>query len=611
MKSYQLLSTVLFIAIAGSFSPLTGQDDLPPSTNPTPANELGDLAERVRAAKVYEISSEDIRLAELRVRRAMNRVENYLMPGGNQYVADWKKYLLWDNLVSEVGQETPDLRKLGQAGQRLFADHEGLERPEFLDLRKRLLTYVRWSQIAQRGEIGGLISPMFEEMALAIEAYEKQPSTENTARIGRAVGSLRAAAQVTDLATEVRREFAKPNLYFHIDKNLIAPAVAQPVCEATPVSETILCVPVTGQSVLQGNVSLEISQAIEHAALEIRLNGVSHNSNTAHARLNVHTVGQTEVSAVKRIIFDEHGLRSMPATVWANTNTQVAGVDAKLGLVRRIATSQAQDRLGHGNAVATASAKRRVAQNFDEQVDQQIADANARMKKELRAPLLRRDAYPAAVNFNTSNQFLHGNATQQNDFQLSTNTTPGVLNQSHLLTVWLHESWVRNLAESMLAGRTVDNEELAELMKDNSFVPPAGLESGEANDNWSITFPSVAPISCEFQDHIVRVTVAGQRWTRGDDALNELMKITASYRIVHTSPGFQLERVGKPKVESKGTGARQAAFRGFFAKRFDEMLPQTFEPEGFKLPEQLKGGRLMSKEVHANDGWLGIGWDRQ
>jgi len=95
------------------------------------------------------------------------------------------------------------------------------------------------------------------------------------------------------------------------------------------------------------------------------------------------------------------------------------------------------------------------------------------------------------VNFRWSiNTELIAAVIQANDFQLGAPDAPPKLSADRDVAVAIHESFVGNLAEAAIAGDTLTDEQLANLVEKLTGRVPDELKITQEKDPWSITFPA-------------------------------------------------------------------------------------------------------------------------
>jgi hypothetical protein len=284
-----------------------------------------------------------------------------------------------------------------------------------------------------------------------------------------------------------------------------------------------------------------------------------------------------------------------------------------LRLVRRIAWNRAGQSEGQAEWIAARLAENRVERRVDSQAAGTIADAHESFLSRFRNPLLRRNAFPARLDFSTTRERLSVTVLHANDYQLGSATEPPELNAPFDLAVRVHQSIVGNYSESIIGGETLTDERLAELVKEATGDVPEELKIGPEKDPWSITFASQQPVSAVFADQeLVTVTIRGRQFTRGAQAINESMEISATYKLEQTGTGSKLTRQGDVYVDYTRRGRQsiqQIAFKTFLRRKFDALFKPEVVSTGLALPGRWeRAGKLRLQQLDSAQGWLALAW---
>src|SRR5690606_18078141 len=102
-----------------------------------------------------------------------------------------------------------------------------------------------------------------------------------------------------------------------------------------------------------------------------------------------------------------------------------------------------------------------------------------------------------------------------------------------------------NAAEVILAGRTLTDERLAELVKETTGEVPEEPQITEDKDPWSITFSQDRPFSVIFDGQTVTMAIHARQFTRGDRVVGKPLLISARYKAEQQGLGARLVRDGE------------------------------------------------------------------
>jgi hypothetical protein len=108
------------------------------------------------------------------------------------------------------------------------------------------------------------------------------------------------------------------------------------------------------------------------------------------------------------------------------------------------------------------------------------------------------------------------------------------------------------------------------------------------------------------------MAIRGRRFTRGDQAINEPIEISARYTIEMTDSGSKLTRQGDVEVtflERERLAAQHITFKTFLTRKFEAVFKPEIEAEGIVLKGRLaKAGKLQMQDLRSDKGWIAIGW---
>ena len=126
-------------------------------------------------------------------------------------------------------------------------------------------------------------------------------------------------------------------------------------------------------------------------------------------------------------------------------------------------------------------------------------------------------------------------------------------------------------------------------------------------------FDQVAPVSVDFRDGRVKITVRGSNFTRGDQKINNTIDIAATYEFIFSQDqGLGVRRLGDVEITFVGTegrlSTRQITYKTFLARKvkalFRERISMEDLPAG-ELKDQLD--RLPPNAIFARNGWMTMG----
>jgi hypothetical protein len=547
---------------------------------------------------------------------AVAKLDRYLKSAGANGTA-WRKYLRWQDLATQLTAEKPDADALKAVSQRFAADQPGLELPVFADVAVALERYVN-DLSASKEDLKTQYATQLKTLSDELKQYAAGQNDELALGLGGRLGWLDSMRQAKPLVGAIRKRYSQPNLNVRASHRLVGAGIARPVNEVTPVKDVILGTNITGTGRTVGKVDLKLVPTTDKATLDTVLSGKVHSRTIGrNGPATIHSNGVTEIEGRKRIVIDERGLASYPATATAKTKTTITGIAAGRsgsGIVQRIATRRVYEAKPEAEQIGSQHAAARVKRRVEEEAAVGLGKAHWDYVNKVRNPLLRRREFPSLFRLSTTDDSLFVVAQQANRFQIGAPDNPPSVTVENDLAVQVHESMINNLAAALLSGVTLKEEEVQKQAVELLGKLPERLKSEIDRDPWSITFAKVRPVTVQFADNGFKMTIRGQRYTSGERDF-QAMNVTADYKIEADGSRYRLVRKDELLIEppnfvkGKSLSGRQVALKTLLEKRFGKMLDKEIKSEGLVLPGRWReAGRLDPKQLQSNGGWLVAAW---
>lgn len=581
------------------------------------AANIGDLPDAAAKAqdKFQPVSDDQLAAAKAALQAATAKLDKYLS-GDNG--AAWKKYLRWDKLQEQLKAESPDADVLKSVAQQFIADKPGLEMPVYANVGSAVENYANLIA-ARREETAAAFVEQIKGLVEELKQYAATPSEELAFALGNRVGWLDNARQAGVLVRAIRQRYSQPNFHARLSSRLVAAGIQQPVDETAPVRDSILGTSISGTGRTVGKLGVRLVPNPNKAELETMLTGtVSTRTVGVNGPATIHATGITDIAGRKRIVFDENGLASYPATATAKTRTRIDGVAAGRsgsGIVQRIATDRVYESKSQAEAIGAQHAAARVRQRVEKQAATQLGKAHWNYVNKMRNPLVRRREFPALLKLSTTDAELLMTALQANRHQLGAPTEAPKITVENDMAVQLHESMANNLAQALLGGLTLKEEDVQKQAIELLGELPEQLKSEEDRDPWSITFAKARPVTVKFTDGGFQVTVRGQRYTSGEREF-QAMNVTADYKIAIDGNGSKAVRQGElqivpPRFVAGQTrlSTKDVTLKTLLQRKFGKMFEPEIKSDGLVLPGKWReAGRLDLKQLQSGGGWLVAAW---
>ena len=550
----------------------------------------------------------DIATTRHRLDQAINELENFLATSP-QHQANWLAFLTWNDLEKELKEEAPDQEKLTQIEKTFRQNYFGLELRQFTNVRDALTSYVTALKFStDRSTAIQIFTNRLSKLSEQLQLPNATQNFEGTREIGQTIAYLMQGNQADSLVGAVRSQYSRSNARVLISSEFVNARFSKPVNEANPVNEIILGTQLFGQSWMQGWVTPQLIDSSSHASIRLNLNGTFSSQNIGYNRsVKLHTQGSGSVVACETIALTDTGLVPLNDTASdAMLSSQIDSIEAKLRIVRKIASKQAAKQKPEADSIAEGRLETRVRTQFHERLAQQISEANQRIQNPDLTVLARLGLDRPNRTTWSSPQYMALLWKLQGQTQLAAPASCPLVVDPTGVTVQLHESVVTNLLDPVLAGRTLRSTELDTLAPQFGGVLGKGLIKQKDEKPWAITMAPFHPVEIQLDDSLVTFRIRTKRLDSGDQGVDKAASIEASYKIVLIDGAIQLERQGDVKIVfAEQRGSRAATMRGALKKIFDEVFKQKLLDEPVRITDRLPSELNLSlSSIQVDDGWI-------
>ena len=569
------------------------------------------------------LSDGQLAAAASRLRAALGPLDGWL--SRSRSGEGWRKYLDWPTLEQQAASaQTADVDTLARLYRRLDSGVDGLELPRFAAVRRALGGYLEAVGTARNPKAEEVYTNRLGRLAEAVAAAAATGTPESLEPVGPILARLEESGQASGVVSRIRHTVGRPNLHLEVHEKLLARGVNRAVDETAPINDVLLGTRVRGSGHTTGFVTLDFRPSTDRAVVDLRLDATNRSrTRGGQGPVTVHTVGTTSINAFKRVLIDDRGVTALPVEARAAVDTETAGigVSSRFGkrIIRKIASRKVAEMRPRAEAISAERAEDRVRSQFEAQTAEPIAQAARDYQTKFRQRLMDRGWYPEMLHLASDDSRLHVTARKSLPDQLAAFSPPPALDPDAVLGARLHQSFVNNLAEQELAGRTLTKAGLEEQMKKAGRAMPESLESEADQPPWSITFAKRKPVELTAGDGTLRLTVRGSRYTSGDREF-DAMDVWATYRIGTLDGRIVLVRDGDVQIYPPGfvpgggkkLSVQETSLRGILQKRFNKVFDELVEIKPLDLPGELASAGPLPLEqlVARKDGWVAAGWRR-
>ncbi len=548
---------------------------------------------------------------------ALDNLERFLSTNPQQF-ASWKNFLRLDAMREAANAEQPNPAILVDLETSMRQNYLGLEYPQYTRVRDGLMHFHRALRFGSAPEQTlKAIDLRLEKLIESLNDPVTETDTERAEAVGVIANYLELTGQAPESLSAMRAKFSQPNVQAYVRESFVTGILVRPVAQPTAVNECLLGTRVVGSACLDGNVSADLMPSNNGVSLCLTLNANLSTNNTGYNRgVVLRSTGSSPIFAAKQIFVNPTGISSTAASVATNLQTQINSIEHRSWIVRRIATRKAAETQPQANVVAEGRLQDRVRTQFDQQVEEQLSQSRVQLasfqKDAQSPPVLTRIGLPKPTySYNSSSTAIYGVLTQRSTSQLAA-VKPCDLPKpvDAAIAIEAHQSAMMNAIDVFLAGRTLRNHDLDDLVRQFDGKVTPELEKEANADPWSITFAAFHPIQIELNDGVVRLTLRIGQMTRGDQVLKQDATVSATYRPTISNGNLRLDREGDVKIEfygkisNIGAVSMRAFLKGKFEETFKPVLVNT--PVDLPAPKQANVPRVQISSLLLDNGWVQI-----
>jgi hypothetical protein len=532
----------------------------------------------------------------------------------------WLTYLDLDPISTAITDDTSlsiIAREAVALRHRLIGTAPGLELNRFVQLRDSVEQLINAILFRDPEKSLALLANQLQTLTKQIEGLSENPSSGDIAAISSIVGLLASSRQAENTVAALRGTFGRPNVSIQVSESLIQQAVNQNIDQTAPVRVCILGTRIIGTATLNGVVSANLLPSSGSAQVQVSLAGnLVSNSTGYNGPVRLRTVGFGDVNVTRMLQLSDSGINMQPVSTDVQLSTEVRRIEHHMKLVRKIARKRVAQQKPLADRIALGKMRTQVGRLFAERTDEATA-ASPTALAEAR-PILRRLSLrePAQI-WNSTDDNMSLDATFRRDDQLSTVVRPPPIGTDYEAAIQFHESVVNNALSPVLAGRTMTEAKLNELLESVDRLPATDptVADGEPEPPFEIDFARLQPIVFDARDQSVRIGVRGTRFAQGRRELKRAMEITATYHRSQSDDG-KIILVREAEIDVNFPGGRrltvaQAGLRPTIKTKFDKVFPKTLLDRKLEVPststiEPLRGRVFQPVLVDATDGWMTV-----
>ena len=536
--------------------------------------------------------------------------------------AAWVRYFRLDELtaIARNRDDSDDaLDQIDAVFAKIDGDDADEEQAEFLErdsiqsLGEHLdeLLYFLEEPPSDAEASGERLREVFE----AVDEYEQFASRESAMKIKELMRTLPGRfTNGSRLAGILATRYQGENVRGSIDEQLIQRLMEQSNFERGVVNDCVLGARVIGCQFTNSALRVDLLPSPDRARFALNLSGTVQSQTTGYkSPATVYSRGNHQFAANKSVGFDGYRFGATPAAIDVNVNNQVTGVTTSIRfpIIRRIAQKRARQEVAKKQPQAREITRRKitdsVGERFNREVNELLAQAEARLQAKLWTPLSRLGLTPARQQVSSTDRSADLQWLVADADELSASPAPPLPRPVGGVAAQVHESYLNAFADRLdLHGRTFTNEQLRAHINGRlsaAFGRSVSLGSGtarsggdEAVANARFVFDTVDPARIRLEaNRLVLILRTGLEIDDKDDIPTQVVEIPFDITRRGSNVILTQGQVSVSPVEGGG-GFRQIARSKVIIQKIEEggdgqrelNASTTLQAEGKAIPLTLR-----------------------
>ena len=436
------------------------------------------LVQRIRSAaeSLDEDKITEIDEAKEEFESAMEKLNDHLESKADSKNAEaWMEYLAVEELkesMEELGErpKRDALLAFFSAAQtvrdRTIGIEPGLEVSAVRGIRSAVAKLVPAVRFRSKEATVNYLEKQLNSLADDWEDVERVPTPDETARLSGILSLLQETGQRDGVIDEAAEQFSHPNVSVWVGQQIVQRAIYRSVNQSRPVRDCILGTSISGTATMMGNVSAQLLPSRGAIRVQVALTGQIHSNNIGrNGPVQLRTTGSGNVLSTRIVTVNESGIYAEPVQTTATLATRINAIEHRLRLVRRIARKKAAEQKPQADQIALGKLKQQVGSQFAKETDEALARPLPNPTKQLLPWFLRLDLPTPSRRIGSTDNAVFAEAIMRREDQLASPTAAPPVPGGYEAVVQVHESLIDNTIGHMLAGRTVDEDELGELLQ--------------------------------------------------------------------------------------------------------------------------------------------------
>jgi hypothetical protein len=414
------------------------------------------------------------------------------------------------------------------------------------------------------------------------------------------------------LAEQVEQHYRNANLRVAISEDLLNRMIPKRPAEYARVEDTVLNVPVRGQSLLANEMAVRLVPDPTHVrlALEVRGEMSSLTSSTSGPATFVND-SESTYTARKPMEIDLKGITLWATEVEVDHDSRLRRVQTKLdpvpilgSVVRGLAERGYEDKKPAADAEVREKIAARAQERIDRETTAQLTQVARQLHKDVLGPVEALLLDPTLLGAETTRQRLVMRIRLAGADQLGSQTPRPLAPADSLASAQIHESVLNNVLQRLdLEGQTFTLAELHQRIAER-LHRPAPKPCDPDQEDVKITFAAQNAVRVRCVEGRIEIALSVAKLSKPPRRWKDF-QVRAFYRPEVRGRSIELVRDGTIQlIGSRLNLGSQLALRGVFSKVFSQKSPWNVTPEPFVKNPRLDG--LAFTQFAIGEGWMAV-----
>jgi len=421
-----------------------------------------------------------------------------------------------------------------------------------------------------------------------------------------------SSAEEQALGERLESHYRNANCRFVVTADLLNRLMPARDPERSWVNDSVLGVPVYGQSVNSTQVQVRMIPDPQRLRLALEVNGrVSSATSSSSGPATFYNASEAVYRGWKEMEIGTWGIRFWPAQVIVQNDIYLQNVSTGLdripllgALAQGVARNQHEQNRYAASQEVAQKIEARAKQQIDAEVDARLGKLAQGLQDRVIRPLEEMGLEPTMISAETTQQRLTARVRLAALDQLGSHTPRPQAPADSLASLQLHESAINNILERLgLNGQTMTVSQLRERLAAR-FARPGLFQTDPDNDDVEITFADRDAVRVRCDDGHVVLTLAFAALCKDAHCWRDF-QVRVFFRPELRSRSVELVRDGIIHLIGDRLNPRaQLGLRAVFNKTFSRQRTWQLTPSGMATDPRLADLEITQCVIH--DGWLGL-----